>query len=155
MYGNIIDIDAEILVNPANAKGYMGGLIGRFILLKGVAETIHYYDPSIEKKTKALIKTNTFKRGDIFHTESGKLKFSKGILHTVTMMKPGQVSNIDVVKNCLINIIDYCAKNNIKTVALPLLGTGTGKVNKDMVIQLYEEMLLLSDTHFKIVHFKA
>lgn len=48
-YGNVIDIDAEILINASNAQGYMGGILGRFFKLKGVAETIHYAEPSIEK----------------------------------------------------------------------------------------------------------
>lgn len=71
------------------------------------------------------------------------------------MMKPGQTSNIDVVKLCLINLLHYCEMNNIETVALPLLGAGTGKVNKHEVLNLYEKMLSVTKTHFKIVHYKS
>ncbi|MFY0519278.1 macro domain-containing protein [Lysinibacillus sp. UGB7] len=155
LYGDVIGIEAEVLVNPSNAKGYMGGLIAKYFHMKGVAESIHYLDPSIEKVSKKVLKSSIFKCGDVFHTGAGSLGFPKGILHAITMMKPGQSSNIHVVKVCLINLLHYCEINNITTVALPLLGTGTGKVNKDEVIRLYEEMLSDSKTHFKIVHFKS
>jgi len=121
--------------------------------MKGVAESIHYFDPSIEKVSKKVIRANTFRCGDVFHTGAGNLAFPKGILHAITMMKPGQASNIKIVKECLINLLRYCDTNNITAVALPLLGTVTGKVNKEEVISLYEEMLHESNTHFKIVHY--
>ena len=151
--GNVIDTEADLLVNAANGKGYMGGFIGRYVLFKGVSETIHYFDPSIERMTKNKFKKQVVKCGDVIHTDSGKLPFSKGILHAVTMKKPGQNSNISIVKDCLQNIITFCNENNIKTVALPLLGTGTGKVNEDEVTNLYETMLQPSDTLFKIVRY--
>jgi len=106
VYGDVVDIEAEVLVNPSNAKGYMGGLIGRFFLMKGVAESIHYSDPRVSK-------TNTFRCGDVFHTGAGKLDFPKGILHAITMMNPGQASSIEIVKEYLFNLLRYCDTNNI------------------------------------------
>lgn len=153
-YGNVIDIDAEILINASNAQGYMGGILGRFFKLKGVAETIHYAEPSIEKIAKKEFKKRTFQCGDILHTNSGRLPFSKGIIHAVTMKKPGQTSNTGIIKECLNNILAFCKEKNVKSAALPLLGAGTGRVDKDEVIQLYESMLQDSDTLFKIVHYR-
>ncbi|MFJ7982155.1 macro domain-containing protein [Lysinibacillus xylanilyticus] len=123
--------------------------------MKGVAESIHYSDPSIEKVSKKVIKTNTFRCGDVYHTGAGKLDFPKGNLHAITMMNPGQASSIEIVKECLINLLLYCDTNNISTVALPLLGTGTRKVKKEEVISLYEEILLDSNIYFKIVHYSS
>ncbi|PJO44928.1 hypothetical protein [Lysinibacillus xylanilyticus] len=106
----------------------MGGILDRYFLMTGVAESTHYLDPSIEKVSKKMIKTNNFRFGDVFHTGAGNLDFLKGIF--------------------LFNLLRYYDTNNITTVALPLLGTGTGKVNKEEVISLYEEMLHDSNTHF-------
>lgn len=152
--GNVIDTEADLLVNAANGKGYMGGYIGRFFQFKGVSEAIHYIDPSIEKMIKNKCKKQIFKCGDIIHTDSGTLKFSQGILHAITMDKPGQTSDISIVKSCLRNIMVFCFENNVKTVALPLLGTGTGKVSEEEVINLYDDMLVSSNTLFKIVRYK-
>lgn len=152
--GNIIDTKAELLINASNGKGWMGGIVGRFILLKGVAETIHYADSSIEGLAKKVARKRKLKCGDVFHTGSGKLNYSKGILHAVTMIKPGQLSNLDIIESCLNNILVYCRDNNIKTATIPLLGTGTGEVKKESVMRLYEKLLNSSETKFKVVHFK-
>lgn len=70
------------------------------------------------------------------------------------MKKPGQTSNTGIIKECLNNILAFCKEKNVKSAALPLLGAGTGRVDKDEVIQLYESMLQDSDTLFKIVHYR-
>lgn len=126
VYGDIIDVQAELLINAANGRGWMGGLKGRFTLLKGVAESIHFADPSIEKNAKHTAKKDRVQLGDVYLTGAGKLAFSKGILHAVTMNKPGQRSDLETIETCLNNIMKYCDENSINTVAIPLLGTGTG-----------------------------
>ena len=152
VYGNIINTNAELLVNAANGKGWMGGVIGRFFLLKGVAETIHYADPTIEKLAKKEVKRLKPKSGDVFHTPSGNIGFKKGILHAVTMNKPATRSTIRIVEMCIHNILRYCVQNDIKSVAIPLLGTGTGKVDSKEVLRLYESVFSTSETCFYVVH---
>lgn len=154
VYGNIIDTKSELLINASNGKGWMGGILGRFILLKGVAESIHFADPSIEKLAKKQVYKSKVNCGNYFITTSGKLDFPKGILHAVTMEKPGQLSSLAIIEKCLKNILEYCNKNNINTVTIPLLGTGTGKVDTDEVLLLYEKLLYSSNTTFYIVHYK-
>lgn len=153
-YGNILDVDAELLINASNGKGWMGGLLGKFVLLKGVAETIHYADSNIEGLAKKEVAKRAIKLGDVFLTDSGKLPYSNGILHAVTMLKPGRLSNIKVVEKCVDNILNYCEENKIKTVAIPLLGTGTGRVNANEVLRLYENKLAASKTLFNVVTYK-
>ena len=153
-YGNVIDIKSDLLINASNGKGWMGGIIGRFILLKGVAETIHYADSNIEKAAKKEARKRNVQCGDVFLTDSGKLDFPKGILHAVTMLKPGQLSNLNIIERCLNNILIFCEENDIKTTTIPLLGTGTGRVNREDVLNLYENLLQPSDTIFKVVQFK-
>ncbi|MED0649881.1 macro domain-containing protein [Aeribacillus pallidus] len=154
VHGNAINVKAELLVNASNGKGWMGGLIGRFIPLKGVAESIHYADPSIERLAKRESKRLNVKCGDVFHTNAGKLNFPKGILHAVTMNKPGQTSDLGTIKKCILNISKYCEENSINSVSLPILGTGTGRVPIEDVLKLYHKMLQTHKTLFYIVHFK-
>lgn len=152
--GNVLDVNAEILVNAANGVGWMGGFIGRFIPLKGVAETIHFNDPSIERFAKKEAKVKKPKCGDIFVTSAGKLDFPKGIIHAVTMHRPGQTSNLHTIKTCIKKILVYCEENNIKSVSLPILGTGTGRLLKKDVLKMYSEMLESTRVLFYIVHYK-
>lgn len=155
VYGNAINIEAELLVNASNSKGWMGGLMGRFIPLKGVAESIHYADPSIERLAKKQARKLKVNCGDVFLTSSGKLKFPKGILHAVTVKKPGQTSELSIIKKCIVNILKYCEENSVKSVSLPILGTGTGRVSTQDVLNLYNEMLQTHKTLFYIVHFNG
>ncbi|RKJ75248.1 Appr-1-p processing protein [Butyricicoccus sp. 1XD8-22] len=149
---DIVRVQAELIVNAANAQGYMGGWIGKYLHLKGVAESIHYVDPSIEKQTKHICKTQDLNPGDIFHTNAGILPFSKGIIHAITMNKPGQRSSIDVIEKCLQNIAIYCQENKINTVAIPLLGCGTGRLPKDDVYSLYEKYLSPQEIVYLVVN---
>jgi O-acetyl-ADP-ribose deacetylase (regulator of RNase III) len=128
--GDIVSTKADLLINASNGKGWMGGFLGRLIKLKGVAQSIHYCDPSIEVRAKIEAKKLKVKSGDIFLTETGKLNFPEGILHAVTMDKPGQKSNLQIVARCLNNILKFCSNNNIKTAVLPILGAGTGKLEE-------------------------
>nr|AKO69684.1 appr-1-p processing domain-containing protein [Aeromonas sp. Ne-1] len=149
--GNIIEVQTELLINASNGKGWMGGVLGRFILLNGVAESIHYRDHTIERLAKKTVRDMKVKCGDVFHTHSGKLNFPKGILHAVTMLKPGQKSNLSIIETCLDNILKFCKDNNINSVAIPLLGTGTGRVKESKVLKLYNDKLSSSKVIFYVV----
>lgn len=149
--GNIIENKAELLINASNGKGWMGGLLGRCIPMKGVAESIHFHDHSIEKEAKNICKSLKINVGDVFLTSSGSLQFNKGILHAVTMNKPNQKSTLYGVEKCLINISCYCIDNNISSVSIPLLGTGTGKLDKIDVIDLYAKHLTYHPTRFDVI----
>ena len=153
MSGNILSVESELLVNASNGIGWMGGFIGRWIPLSGVAESIHYKDNTIERHAKKEARRLKAKSGDIFHTTAGTLPFPKGILHAVTMKLPGQFSRIHFVESCLKNIVEYCEENAIKTVAIPLLGTGTGRLKELDILQLYEVILSSSNTQFLVIHY--
>lgn len=151
--GDVTKVDAELLINASNGKGWMGGLVGRWIKLHGVAESIHYVDHTVEKEAKKYCKANAPRVGEVFQTESGKLGFPKGILHAVTMKNRGLLSSEEAVRDCINKIADYCIKNSIKTVSIPLLGAGTGRVEPNVVLELYKKVLDGHPTTFKVVTF--
>lgn len=54
---DITRVKADILVNESNGIGFMGGLIGKYIKTKGVAEAIHYATKgAVEKEAKRACK---------------------------------------------------------------------------------------------------
>lgn len=137
--GDITDIDTDIIVNASNGIGYMGGILGRLISFRGVAESIHYKTKGVvEKEAKTICKNKRFKPGEIFVTGAGNLN-AKYVIHAVTMYYPGMKTNIDVIKILLPRIIEEARKLKVSSIVIPLLGTGTGRVDKQKVLQLYED----------------
>lgn len=144
---DISKIKADIIVNASNGIGYMGGITGRFIKLTGVAESIHYTTKGIvEREAKKASKKSKYsprylcghKPGEIFVTGAGNLDATH-IIHAVTMRFPGMITNIEVIKVLLPKIILKAYELKAKSLAIPLLGTGTGRIEKDKVLILYED----------------
>ncbi|HDI3019250.1 TPA: macro domain-containing protein [Clostridium botulinum] len=144
---DITELKADIIVNASNGIGYMGGVTGKFIKFKGIAESIHYKTKgAVEREAKEVSKRNKYlprylcgyNAGEIFVTRAGNL-YASYIIHAVTMKFPGMTTNIDVIKALLPKIMSKAHELKAKTLAIPLLGTGTGKVEKDKVLRLYED----------------
>lgn len=99
------------------------------------------------------IKSCLFKNpkvGDIYVTSAGRLSYN-GILHLVTMKIPGIWSSLKTVEKCLYSLVYYCSMNNINTVALPALGTGTGSLDYKKVGDLYINVLSQNSSLFVVV----
>lgn len=143
--GRLADIvtgKADVIVNAANATGWMGGFLGRFILFKGVAEALHYATKgSLEKEAKRIAKTTKAKAGDVFVTESRKPLNSVFVFHACTMDQRGQKSSLEVVERCVIRIDELCQELAVKSIILPYLGCGTGGLNTADVLKLYRKHL--------------
>lgn len=144
--GDITKIRADIIVNASNGVGYMGGIIGTYVKCKGVAESIQYITKgTVEREAKKVSKKSKYlprylcghKQGEIFVTRAGNLN-AKYVIHAVTMKYPGMSTNIDVIEELLPKIISKANELNAESLAIPLLGTGTGRTPKDKVLKLYE-----------------
>lgn len=145
--GDITKIKADIIVNASNGIGYMGGFTGRFIRLKGVAESIHYETKGVvEKEAKKACKTSTKlprhvcgrKAGDIFVTSAGSLD-ALYIIHAVTMKFPGMRAKLNTIDLLLPKIIEKAYALKAKSLVIPLLGAGTGHINSQKVLDKYKE----------------
>lgn len=145
---NLFSLKADLFINASNAKGYMGGFLSKYTKQEGIAEALLYRDHSLQRKAKKVIKsTSNVTLGDTFTTET-KLPYKSGILHAITMVKPGQKSTLQTVEKCTINIAMYCHQHTIKTAILPLLGTGTGRLPKEEVKAIFRKHLVNHDTNF-------
>jgi O-acetyl-ADP-ribose deacetylase (regulator of RNase III) len=137
--GKIEEQEVDAIVNASNGIGWMGGIIGKHVKLPGVAESLHYAtNGEVEKEAKEFLKNNKCKRGDIFITSAANLK-AKYIIHAVTMNFPGQKSDLATIEILLLKIIKKIKELDLKTIAIPLLGAGTGRIPEEKVISLYEK----------------
>lgn len=159
--GDITEFKGDIIVNASNGVGYMGGFIGKYIKLKGVAEAIHYKTKGIvEREAKEACGMTRFinwrtrngiKAGEVFVTRAGNLQV-KHIIHAITMPFPGMTTGLGVVQELLPKICEKARELGAKTVAIPLLGTGTGGVPKEDVLKMFEEFFSkVSDLEVKII----
>ena len=54
------------------------------------------------------------------------------------MWFPGTFSTIKIIKKLLPQIVVKAKRMNLRSVAIPLLGTGVGRLNPNKIMDLYE-----------------
>ena len=125
--GSILEVDADVIVNPANSKGIMGGGVAGVIRKAGGEE--------IEKEAvqKAPIPV-----GSAILTTAGKLKF-KGVIHAPTMEEPAMPSSEEKVRRAVKAALELADKECFKTIAFPGMGTGVGRVPKSVAAKVMVE----------------
>lgn len=147
--------NADAIVNASNGVGYMGGKAGIANRKRGVAEGLHYESKgAIEPLAKAKCKTKGvfgYAPGNIFITNAPNLH-TKNIIHAVTMRFPGSKAKIKTIKKLTQKILEISEELNYKSVAVPLLGTGTGGLDPFDVIKIYFEFFKDSTIKFEIYH---
>lgn len=135
--------NVSYICNAANGIGPMGGGVAAAIRKAGGRE--------IEEEAISVCKEQNPMPGNLYVTNAGALPF-KGIIHLVTMKEPAGKTSYDIVKKCLQHLVLYCQENGIHKVALPALGTGVGKLNKEQVAVIYKEILEpMNDIEFLVV----
>lgn len=114
--GNLLEVEADAIVNPANSGGWMGG--GAAGAIKRAA------GPEVEKEAVAQAPIPI---GSAVATSGGKSGFS-AILHAPTMVRPAEkipVGNVRAATRAALALAD---KKGIATLALPGMGTGVGGI---------------------------
>lgn len=66
------------------------------------------------------------------------------------MRFPGSKARLKTIRKLIPKIISLAAYYDFKTVAIPLLGTGTGRLSKSDVLQIYKDLLPNDKTDFII-----
>lgn len=116
--GDITQVKADAIVNPANSLGYMLGGAAVAIKKSGGEE--------IEQQ---LIERAPLEIGKAILTQPGKLPF-KVIIHSATMVTPASGSvayNISMAVRGALHLAD---DKGFKVIAMPGMGTGTGAFPK-------------------------
>lgn len=150
---NIALTKAEGIVNAANGFGYMGGIRCIRELHRGVAESLQYASHGeIEKLSREECKKHGlfgYPKGSVFITNAPLLD-AIGIIHAVTMKTPGSKARIKTIKKLVPEIIRAAEFLHLKTVAVPLLGTGTGGLQHRIVYDYLMDNLEESTVKFWI-----
>lgn len=88
--------------------------------------------------------------GTVFVTDAPNLECKK-IIHAVTMRTPGSKAKIKKIKVLIPKIVAVAENLNINSVAIPLLGCGTGGLDRKTVQNLLAHNLISDKVTFYIV----
>lgn len=115
--GNILDATTEVIVNPANSQGAMGGGVALAIKQAGGED--------IETAARAQAPCPV---GQAILTTAGRLPF-RGIIHAPTMTHPVEPIPSKNVELATVAALRLADEHGFTSVALPALGTGVGDVD--------------------------
>ncbi len=133
--GSLLEVDAEVIVNPANSQGYMGG---------GVAGIIRKFGG--EEIEREAIEKAPIPVGRAVLTGAGELPF-KGVIHAPTMEKPAMRTTEEKVRNATRASLELADRQGFKSIAMPGMGTGVGRLPKDVSARaMLEEILSFKPT---------
>ncbi len=139
---NLLDSDAEALVNTVNTVGVMG---------KGIALQFKNQFPNNFKLYSNACKADEIQVGSLFITEENSLIGGKKIIINfptkTDWRKPSEYSYIE---SGLIDLVRIIKERNIKSVAIPALGAGNGGLDWNRVKTLMEKYLSTSDCDISI-----
>ena len=121
--GDITQIQADAVVNPANSRLIMGG---------GVAGAIKRVGgPAIEKEA---IQMGPIPVGEAVATTAGRLK-ARYVIHAPTMPRPAMITNVTNVEKATGAALRVARELKLSSIAVPGMGTGVGGVPVDQAAE--------------------
>src|SRR5712691_3357842 len=115
--GNLLEADAEALVNTVNTVGIMG---------KGIALMFKEAFPENFRAYAAACKRGEVKIGTVFVTEGQRLGGPKWIINFPTKEHWRGSSKIEWIAEGLKDLVRVIREHGIRSIALPPLGSGNG-----------------------------
>lgn len=117
-HGDITKVQADVIVNPANSFGWMGG--GSASAIKRVGG---------EEIEKEAVEKAPLEIGMAIATTAGKLPH-KAVIHSPTMISPTEKVQGYNVQMAVSGALHLADDFKFKSVALPGMGTGVGNFPK-------------------------
>jgi len=114
--GNILKSDAEALVNTVNTVGIMG---------KGIALAFKNEFPENYKIYRQACVNKELKTGRVLLTTTGRFS-PKYIINFPTKQHWRGNSKMDYITEGMKNLVEVICEKNIKSIAIPPLGSGNG-----------------------------
>ncbi len=114
--GNLLNDDAECLVNPVNTVGVMGA---------GLAKKMANTFPNLVKPYVEACRSKELDIGKVWFWQLHG-RDSVWIANLATKQHFNQLSQIEFIQEGLVSLIDGLEKRGIKSVAIPALGCGLG-----------------------------
>ncbi len=127
--GDILQVKADAVVNPANSLGEMGGGVAGMLRQVG--------GEAIEKEAMSQAPIAI---GDAVQTGAGTLPF-RYIVHAPTMEKPAQSTTSEKVRKATLAALLCADSYGVKTLAMPGMGTGTGGISPSTAAEVMVETL--------------
>lgn len=116
LVGNLTELEVDAIVNPANSEGEMGG---------GVAGAIK--KAGGKKIEEEAMEQAPIPVGKAIVTSAGKLKCGF-VVHAPTMEVPVQRTSVKNISKAMNAALQVARDYDLRTLAIPGMGTGTGKV---------------------------
>lgn len=130
--GNLLDSDVEALVNTVNTVGVMG---------KGIALMFKERFPRASLEYEKACATGALKIGQVFPVRRAELYGPEWIVHFPTKKHWRHPSKIEWIAEGLDSLRDFVVENSVRSIAIPPLGSGNGKLSWGDVRPLIEERL--------------
>jgi O-acetyl-ADP-ribose deacetylase (regulator of RNase III) len=125
--GSLLEAEAEVIVNPANSRGLMGG---------GVAGAIRRFGG--EEIEREAVSKAPIPVGEAVFTTAGRLKF-RGVIHAPTMEEPAMRTTEEKVRKAVRAALKVADEMCFKVIAFPGMGTGVGRVPRDVAARAMVE----------------
>jgi O-acetyl-ADP-ribose deacetylase (regulator of RNase III) len=140
--GNLLDADADALVNPVNTVGVMG---------KGIALQFKEAFPHNYQVYRRACKDKLFDIGDILAVNDlNSYSQEKLIINFPTKKHWRQPSEYSYIESGLEALSAYINDNKVKSIAIPPLGCGNGGLDWRVVRQMIELHLSALDTDIQL-----
>ena len=130
--GNLLEADAEALVNTVNTVGVMG---------KGVALMFKEAFPENFKAYERACKDMQVRLGTMFVTEREDLLGPKWIINFPTKAHWRYPSQIKWIRDGLTDLVQVIQEKKIQSIAIPPLGSGNGGLGMGRGASAYREGL--------------
>lgn len=115
--GNILDAEAEALVNTVNCVGIMG---------RGIALQFKQAFPENFKAYEAACQRKAVEPGRMFVFDTGELTLPRYIINFPTKRHWRGKSRMEDIDSGLVALVDEIRARGIRTIAVPPLGSGLG-----------------------------
>lgn len=130
--GNLLDDDAEALVNTVNTVGVMG---------KGIALMFKERFPANYTAYKTACERGDIVPGRVFVTENLELSAPRWLINFPTKKHWRPPSRLEWIDEGLADLRRVLVEKDIKSIAIPPLGSGNGELDWDDVRPLIEQHL--------------
>jgi O-acetyl-ADP-ribose deacetylase (regulator of RNase III) len=138
--GNLLDADAEALVNAVNTVGVMG---------KGIALMFKEAFPGNFKAYERACRSKEVQVGEMFVTEREEMFGPRWIINFPTKTHWRSPSQVDWIVKGLEDLKRVIAEKHIKSAALPALGAGNGGLNwKDVRREIEKSLVDVPNVDF-------
>ena len=131
--GDITEIEADAIVNPANVQMIMGGGVAGAIRRKGGEEI----QQEASKKAPVHI-------GGAIVTGAGRLR-ARYVIHAPTVETPGGKSSLEFIRKAVKAAVSRAEEMRLKSIAFPAMGAGVGGIPAEKSVEIILEEAIKSN----------